>query len=80
MARLSHPEAYDPGDRRMGMAKWEYDAYAAIYDNARRFHEAWWKAMPKVTEQPVAATPYGWPAYGFGYPPVVAATPLKAEK
>jgi 3-oxosteroid 1-dehydrogenase len=34
MARLSRPEAYDPDHPRFGMSQWEYDSYAAIYDNA----------------------------------------------
>ncbi|SEF14979.1 FAD binding domain-containing protein [Rhizobiales bacterium GAS191] len=34
MARLSRPEAYDPDHPRLGMSQWEYDSYAAIYDNA----------------------------------------------
>jgi len=34
MARLSHPEAYDPDHPTFGMGRWEYDSYAAIYDNA----------------------------------------------
>lgn len=34
MARLSRPESYDPDDPRFGMSQWEYDMYAAIYDNA----------------------------------------------
>ncbi|MGO4832110.1 FAD-dependent oxidoreductase, partial [Rhizobiaceae sp. 2RAB30] len=34
MARLSRPEAYDPGHSTLGMSQWEYDSYAAIYDNA----------------------------------------------
>ncbi len=34
MARLSRPEAYDPGHPTLGMSQWEYDSYAAIYDNA----------------------------------------------
>lgn len=34
MARLSRPEAYDPSRPTLGMAQWEYDSYAAIYDYA----------------------------------------------
>jgi 3-oxosteroid 1-dehydrogenase len=34
MARLSRPEAYDPAHKTLGLTKWEYDCYAAIYDNA----------------------------------------------
>jgi 3-oxosteroid 1-dehydrogenase len=34
MARLSRPEAYDPSHPTLGMSQWEYDSYAAIYDNA----------------------------------------------
>jgi 3-oxosteroid 1-dehydrogenase len=34
MARLSRPEAYDPGHPRFGMTEWEYAMCAAIYDNA----------------------------------------------
>jgi 3-oxosteroid 1-dehydrogenase len=34
MARLSRPEAYDPEHPTLGMSQWEYDSYAAIYDNA----------------------------------------------
>jgi 3-oxosteroid 1-dehydrogenase len=34
MARLSRPEAYDPKHPTFGMSQWEYDSYAAIYDNA----------------------------------------------
>ena len=34
MARLSRPEVYDPKAPRFGMSQWEYDACAAIYDNA----------------------------------------------
>lgn len=34
MARLSRPEAYDPDDPHFGVADWEYESYAAIYDNA----------------------------------------------
>jgi 3-oxosteroid 1-dehydrogenase len=34
MARLSRPEAYDPDHPTLGMSQWEYDSYAAIYDNA----------------------------------------------
>ncbi|MEO8668889.1 MAG: FAD-binding protein, partial [Bauldia sp.] len=34
MARLSRPEEYDANHPTFGMAQWEYDAYAAIYDNA----------------------------------------------
>ena len=39
MARLSRPEAYDPGHPRFGMSEWEYDACAAIYDNASKATE-----------------------------------------
>jgi 3-oxosteroid 1-dehydrogenase len=34
MARLSRPEAYNPDHPTLGLSQWEYDAYAAIYDNA----------------------------------------------
>ncbi len=34
MARLSRPEVYNPDAPRFGMSQWEYDACAAIYDNA----------------------------------------------
>jgi succinate dehydrogenase/fumarate reductase flavoprotein subunit len=34
MARLSRPEIYDPKSPTLGMSQWEYDSYAAIYDNA----------------------------------------------
>ncbi len=34
MARLSRPEVYDPKHPRFGMSEWEYNACAAIYDNA----------------------------------------------
>jgi len=34
MARLSHPEHYDPAHPTLGVSEWEYAAYAAIYDNA----------------------------------------------
>jgi 3-oxosteroid 1-dehydrogenase len=34
MARLSRPEVYDPNHPRFGMTEWEYQACAAIYDNA----------------------------------------------
>jgi succinate dehydrogenase/fumarate reductase flavoprotein subunit len=34
MARLSRPEVYDADHPRFGMSEWEYDAFAAIYDNA----------------------------------------------
>ena len=34
MARLSRPEVYDPDHKTLGMSQWEYDSYAAIYDNA----------------------------------------------
>ncbi len=34
MARLSRPEVYDPSHPRFGMSEWEYEACAAIYDNA----------------------------------------------
>ena len=34
MARLSRPEVYDPNHKTLGMSQWEYDSYAAIYDNA----------------------------------------------
>ncbi|MEX0627813.1 MAG: FAD-dependent oxidoreductase, partial [Cucumibacter sp.] len=34
MARLSRPEAFDADDPRFGLDRWEYDACAAIYDNA----------------------------------------------
>jgi hypothetical protein len=34
MARLSRPEAYDPSHPTLGLSQWEYDSYAAIYDNA----------------------------------------------
>ena len=34
MARLSRPEIYNPDAPRFGMSEWEYDACAAIYDNA----------------------------------------------
>ncbi|QFI69505.1 FAD-dependent oxidoreductase [Sinorhizobium alkalisoli] len=34
MARLSRPEAYDPEHPTFGMSQWEYDSFAAIYDNA----------------------------------------------
>lgn len=34
MARLSRPEAYAPDHPTLGMSRWEYDSYAAIYDNA----------------------------------------------
>jgi len=39
MARLSRPEVYDPGHPRFGMSQWEYDACAAIYDNASKATE-----------------------------------------
>lgn len=34
MARISRPEVYHPDAPRFGMSPWEYDACAAIYDNA----------------------------------------------
>jgi 3-oxosteroid 1-dehydrogenase len=34
MARLSRPERYDAAHPTLGMSTWEYEAYAAIYDNA----------------------------------------------
>ncbi|MCZ4094112.1 FAD-dependent oxidoreductase [Sinorhizobium psoraleae] len=34
MARLARPEAYDPDHPTFGMSRWEYDSFAAIYDNA----------------------------------------------
>jgi succinate dehydrogenase/fumarate reductase flavoprotein subunit len=34
MARLSRPEVYDAMHPRLGVSDWEYEAYAAIYDNA----------------------------------------------
>jgi predicted oxidoreductase len=34
MARLSRPEAYDANHPRFGMTDWEYESFAAIYDNA----------------------------------------------
>lgn len=34
MARISRPEVYDPDHPRFGMSHWEYEACAAIYDNA----------------------------------------------
>jgi 3-oxosteroid 1-dehydrogenase len=34
MARISRPEVYDPNHPRFGMTEWEYEACAAIYDNA----------------------------------------------
>ncbi len=34
MARLSRPEVYDAKHPRFGMSEWEYEACAAIYDNA----------------------------------------------
>ena len=34
MARISRPEVYDPNHPRFGMSEWEYEACAAIYDNA----------------------------------------------
>src|SRR3990172_8567043 len=34
MARISRPEVYDPRHPTFGMTQWEYDACAAIYDNA----------------------------------------------
>lgn len=34
MARLSRPEVYDAEHPRFGMSEWEYEACAAIYDNA----------------------------------------------
>jgi 3-oxosteroid 1-dehydrogenase len=34
MARLSRPEVYNPNLPRFGMSEWEYEACAAIYDNA----------------------------------------------
>lgn len=34
MARLSRPEAYDADHPTLGLSAWEYDSYAAIYDNA----------------------------------------------
>jgi predicted oxidoreductase len=34
MARLSRPESYNADAPNFGVAQWEYDSYAAIYDNA----------------------------------------------
>jgi hypothetical protein len=34
MARLSHPERYDPSAPHLGLTAWEYQMCAAIYDNA----------------------------------------------
>jgi 3-oxosteroid 1-dehydrogenase len=34
MARLSHPERYDPREPHLGLTAWEYEMCAAIYDNA----------------------------------------------
>jgi 3-oxosteroid 1-dehydrogenase len=34
MARISRPEVYDAKHPRFGMSEWEYEACAAIYDNA----------------------------------------------
>jgi len=34
MARLSHPERYDPMAPHLGLTAWEYEMCAAIYDNA----------------------------------------------
>ncbi|HTT03731.1 MAG TPA: FAD-dependent oxidoreductase [Steroidobacteraceae bacterium] len=34
MARLSHPEHYDPRAPHLGLTPWEYGMCAAIYDNA----------------------------------------------
>ena len=34
MARLSRPEVYNADHPTLGMSQWEYDACAAIYDNA----------------------------------------------
>jgi succinate dehydrogenase/fumarate reductase flavoprotein subunit len=39
MARLSRPEVYHPDHPRFGMSEWEYDACAAIYDNASKATE-----------------------------------------
>jgi hypothetical protein len=66
--------------RHEATREWARQQQAAIYENARRFHEAQWKAMPKVTLQAVPVAPYGWPAYGLSYPHAVAAAPAKAAK
>lgn len=34
VARLSRPQAYDPGDERLGMSEWEYETVSALYDHA----------------------------------------------
>ena len=34
VARISRPEVYDPNHPRSGMSEWEYEACAAVYDNA----------------------------------------------
>ncbi len=39
LARLSRPESYNPGHPRFGMSEWEYEACAAIYDNASKATE-----------------------------------------
>ncbi len=39
MARLSRPEVYDTDHPRFGMSQWEYDACAAIFDNASKATE-----------------------------------------
>jgi succinate dehydrogenase/fumarate reductase flavoprotein subunit len=39
MARISRPEVYNPNHPRFGMSDWEYEACAAIYDNASKATE-----------------------------------------
>ncbi len=39
VARISRPEAYDPNHPRSGMSEWEYEACAAVYDNASKATE-----------------------------------------
>jgi succinate dehydrogenase/fumarate reductase flavoprotein subunit len=34
MARLARPHRYDPEDPNLGLDRWEYELYAAFYDNA----------------------------------------------
>lgn len=39
VARISRPEVYDPSHPRSGMSEWEYEACAAVYDNASKATE-----------------------------------------
>ncbi len=39
MARLSHPETYDPKHPRYGMTEWEYEICSAIFDNTSKATE-----------------------------------------